>query len=330
MHKKTKAIGIDLGGTTIKGAIIDESGICGDVTRVPTEAHSGGQRVMANILSLIEKLVDGGGAESFVGVGIGTPGFVDSDGVVLGGAENLPGWKGMQIYAPVTERFGLKVSAANDVTSVALAELKFGAGRGVQNIVCFALGTGVGGGIVTNGRLYTGSHGMAGEIGHIVVETGGEQCTCGQRGCVERYASATGIVNMAVEMAMAETDESKWTAFARLVRKNPGEITSKLVYEHVAKADALALRVHNRACDMLGRAVGIMINTFSPDRVVLGGGVMMAGSVVTEAVKSYAARHCWPAIFERCEIVPARMGEDAGVMGAGALAIEEFASTQDK
>ena len=331
MQKKTKAIGIDLGGTTIKGAIIDEQGICGEVTRVPTEAHEGGQRIMANILSLIEKLAAGGGGPGeFIGVGIGTPGFVDAYGMILNGGANLPGWTGMQVYAPIAERFGLRASAANDVTSVALAELMFGAGRGVQNMVCFALGTGVGGGIVTNGRLYKGSHGMAGEIGHIVVETGGEPCPCGQRGCVERYASATGIVKMAVDMAMAETDESKLTGFAKLVRKNPGEITSKLVYEHVAKADALALRVHNRACDMLGRAVGIMINTFSPDRVVLGGGVMMAGSVVTEAVKSYAARHCWPAIFERCEIVPARMGEDAGVMGAGALALEEFSSALDK
>jgi glucokinase len=317
-----KAIGIDLGGTSIKGAIIGEDGICGAVTRVPTEAHSGGKRVMENILSLIEKLMDGERAERFVGVGIGTPGFVDSDGVVLGGAENLPGWKGMQLYAPVTGRFGLRVAAANDVTAVALAELKYGAGRGVRNMVCFALGTGVGGGIVANGRLYAGSHGMAGELGHIVVETGGIQCACGQRGCVERYASATGIANMAVEMTMSE--DCPDTEFARVVRKDPGAVTSKLVYEYVARADALALRVHNRACDMLGRAVGIMMNAFSPDRVVLGGGVVMAGSVVIEAVKGYAARHCWPAIFERCEIVAARMGEDAGVMGAGALAFEGF------
>jgi glucokinase len=280
---------------------------------------------MRNILALIDDLVKGSGAEAFVGVGIGTPGFVDSDGVVLGGAENLPGWQGMQIYGPVTERFGLKVAAVNDVTAVALAELRYGAGRGVRNMVCFALGTGVGGGIVTDGKLYKGAHGMAGEIGHIVVETDGAQCTCGQRGCVERYASATGIVNMAIEMALAEGGAA--TAFANEVRKNPADITCKQVYEYVAKADTLALKVHNRACDMLGRAVGIMINTFSPDRVVLGGGVMMAGNVITDAVKNYAARHCWQAIFERCEIVPAQMGEDAGVMGAGALAITELSPT---
>jgi len=318
------AIGIDLGGTAIKGAIICETGVVGNVTRVPTEAHKGGQQVLDNILGLIEKLIKDSGREasSFIGVGIGTPGFVGGDGTILGGAENLPGWKGTQIYEPITKRFGLGVSAANDVTAVALAELMFGAGRGVKNIVCFALGTGVGGGIVTDGKLYKGSHGMAGEVGHIVVETDGILCACGQKGCVERYSSATGIVNMAVEMASAKDGED--TDFAKAVRKNPAEVTSKMVYEYVAKADAIALKVHNRTCDMLGRAVGIMINALSPDRVVLGGGVMMAGDIILDTVKTYAARHCWPAIFERCEIVAAQMGEDAGVMGAGALAFEQF------
>ena len=318
-----KAIGIDLGGTAIKGAIIDENGICGSVVRVPTEAHNGGQHVLNNILGLIAELIEknGGKPSDFVGVGIGTPGFVDSDGTILGGAENLPGWKGTQIYAPITERFGLSVSGANDVTAVALSELQFGAGRGVKNIVCFALGTGVGGGIVTDGRLYKGSHGMAGEIGHIVVETDGLQCACGQKGCVERYASATGIVQIAVEYA-ASAQGGDITPFAKKVCKNPAVITSKIVYEYVAKSDPLALKVHHRACDMLGRAVGVMINTFSPDRVILGGGVMMAGDIITDTVKTYAARHCWPAIFERCEIVKAQMGEDAGVMGAGALVFE--------
>jgi len=319
------AIGIDLGGTTIKGAVMDTDGVCGEVARVPTEAHNGGQHVLGNILALIGELIEKSGkpASAFTGVGIGTPGFVDSDGTILGGAENLPGWKGTQIYAPISERFGLKVSAANDVTAVALAELKFGAGRGVKNLVCFALGTGVGGGIVADGRLYRGSHGMAGELGHIVVETDGIQCACGQKGCVERYASATGIVNLTVEYA-TQTPEGEQTPFTKIVLSNPAEVTSKLVYEHVAKADALALRVHHKACGALGRAVGVMINALSPDRVVLGGGVMMAGDIILDAVKTYAARHCWPAIFERCEIVPAQMGEDAGVMGAGALAFEEF------
>jgi len=323
--KKKAAICIDLGGTTIKGAVMGEDGDCSHITRVPTEAHLGGERVLANIIALVGGLLESSGREAaaFTGIGIGTPGFVGGDGTILGGAENLPGWKGTQIYAPLRERFGLRVSAVNDVTAVALAELKFGAGRGVSNMVCFALGTGVGGGIVTNGRLYKGTNGMAGELGHIVVETDGVLCPCGQRGCVERYASATGIVNLALEYAKA-AEGPEVTAFAEFARRNPVDVTSKLVYEYVAKADTIALKVHHKACLMLGRAVGITMNTLSPDRVVLGGGVMMAGDVILEAVRAYAARHCWQAIFERCQIVAAQMSEDAGVMGAGALAFEEF------
>jgi glucokinase len=319
------AIGIDLGGTTIKGAVMTDGGPCELVTRVPTEGNLGGKRILDNIIGLIDSLIKNSGKKpsDFIGVGVGTPGFVDRDGNVIDGGANLPGWTGSQIYAPIKERFNLGATAANDVTAVALAELKFGAGRGVNNIVCFALGTGVGGGIVTNGRLYKGTYGMAGELGHISVETGGLPCPCGQKGCVERYASATGIVNLAVEYSKT-AKENEVTEFVDKVRKNPAGITSKIVYEYVAQADPVALKVHRKACEMLGRAVGIAMNTLSPDRVVLGGGVMMAGDVILEAVKASAAKHCWQAIFDRCEIVPAQMGEDAGVMGALALAFEEF------
>jgi glucokinase len=319
-----KAIGIDLGGTTIKGTIMSEDGACEHITRIPTEAQNGGgQRVLANILTLIDQLIKKSGlrASDFAGVGFGTPGFVDEDGTILGGAENLPGWKGTQVYAPIKERFGLRALGANDVTAVALAELKFGAGRGVNNIVCFALGTGVGGGIVTDGKLYKGTHGMAGEVGHIMVEPDGFLCTCGRKGCVERYASATGIVNMALEFSKSAAG-GEITPFAQIVRKSPDEVTSKMVYEYVAKADAIALKVHHKACDMLGRAVGTIIDILSPDRIILGGGVMMAGDIILDAVKTYTARYCWPAIYERCEIAAAQLSEDAGVIGAASLALE--------
>ncbi|MDR0305960.1 MAG: ROK family protein [Chitinispirillales bacterium] len=317
-----KAIGIDLGGTTVKGVVMSEDGICEHITRVPTEAQKGGQQVLANILSLIAELIQKSSlqASDFVGAGLGTPGFVDNDGTVSG-AENLPGWKGTNIYTPIKERFGLKVTAANDVTAVAMAEQRYGAGRGVNNIVCFALGTGIGGGIVIDGKLYKGTHGMAGEIGHIVVETDGIQCNCGLKGCVERYASATGIVNLALEYTKSASGNNL-TPFVEIVRGSPSKVTSKMVYEYVAAGDAVALKVHHKACDMLARAVGIILNTLSPDRVVLGGGVMMAGNVILDTVKECIPRYCWPNIYEHCEIVLAQMGEDAGVMGAAAMAFE--------
>ena len=318
-----KAIGIDLGGTTIKGTIMSEDGFCEHTTRVPTEAHCGGERVLANILTLVDQLITKSGLRpsDFAGVGFGTPGFVDEDGTILGGAENLPGWKGTQVYAPIRERFGLKALGANDVTAVALAELKYGAGKGVNNIVCMALGTGLGGGIVTDGKLYKGTHGMAGEVGHIMVEPDGYQCTCGRKGCVERYASATGIVHMALEFSKAAAG-GEITPFAETALKNPDAVTSKIVYQYVAGGDAVALKVHHKMCNMLGRAVGTLIDILSPDRIILGGGVMMAGEIIIDTVKQYTRQYCWPAIFERCEIVPAQLSEDAGVIGAASLALE--------
>lgn len=319
------AIGIDLGGTTIKGAVMDSNGVVTNVTRVPTEADKGAPRVMENIVALIGDLIKASGKtpQDFIGAGVCVPGFVDENGIVVGGGEQIKGWTGTDIYTPIKNKYGFNVSAANDVTAVALAELMYGAGRGVNNIVCFALGTGVGGGIVTDGKLYKGTHGMAAEIGHIVVETNGLPCNCGQYGCVERYASATGIVNMAKHIVQLG---SGWDdcELCKLIKTEPDAVTCKLIYELAAKGDKLALRVNEDACEMLGRAIGILMNTMAPDRVILGGGVMMAGDIILNEVKKTSANYCWPAIYERCEIVRAQMEEDAGVMGAGALAFEAF------
>lgn len=320
------AIGIDLGGTNLKGIILNEKGEGRHLTRVPTEAQKGGAHVLHNIMTLIEKLIaKESSSENIIGVGIGTPGFVDGDGTVLGGAENLPGWKGTQIYTPILEKFNLNAVAANDVTVTAMAELKYGAGRGIRNMVCFALGTGIGGGIVTDYRLYKGTHGMAGELGHIVVETNGIACSCGQQGCVERYASATGIANLGRKLA-AEAQKTNPTPFVIEANKDPAAVTSKMVYDYVKLNDPVANQVNEIACDKLSRAIGITLNTLSPDLVILGGGVMMAGQIIIDTVSKYVPLYCWPAIWERCDIAIAKLGEDAGVLGAGAMVFEEFGS----
>ncbi len=318
------AIGIDLGGTNLKGIIMSRDGEGRHLTRVPTEAKKGGQKVLDNILTLVDKLIQREGSkDNIIGVGIGTPGFVDRDGTISGGAENLPGWKGMQIYEPIQQRFGLPATAGNDVTVTALAESRFGAGKGVKNMVCLALGTGIGGGIVVNGQLYKGSHGMAGELGHICVETNGLQCNCGQKGCVERYASATGIVNMAIRVC-EDLDVKQQTAFAHEVLRRPQGLTSKIVYDYVKKNDPVACRVNELVCEKLARAVGIIVNALSPDRIILGGGVMMAGQVIIDTVSRYAPMFCWPEVWKRCDMAIAQLGENAGVLGAAGLVFEDF------
>lgn len=319
----SSAIGIDLGGTNLKGIVMDRNGSRRHLTRVPTEANKGGAVVMENILTLIEKLVEKeGSANAILGVGIGTPGFVSEEGVISG-AGNLPGWAGTEIYSPIRKRFGLHATAANDVTVMAFAEARYGAGRGVRNMVCYALGTGIGGGIVIDHKLYKGSHGMAGELGHITVVPDGLPCSCGMRGCVECYASATGIVTMARETA-ARVETCNRTPFVYEVIADPVAVTSKMVYDYVKKGDAVACEVNDRACDLLARAIGMMENALTPDRIVLGGGVMMAGRIIIDTVNKHLPKYCFSMIREKCTIVAAELGEDAGVVGAAAMVFEEF------
>jgi glucokinase len=315
------SIGIDLGGTTIKGIIAGDNGYRSEIVRIPTEASTGGVGILNNVFRVIETLMQRMDSSIRIsGIGLGSPGFIDTDGTVLGGAGNLPGWEGMQIYKPLYQQFGIPVTASNDCTVMALAEYCFGAARGVNNCVCIALGTGVGGGLIINGQIHGGTHGMAGEIGHISVDTNGKVCNCGQRGCLEQYVAAPSIVAIAKE----ECDKVKnihSTAFVKRVIETPNVVTSKLIYEYVASGDPVACRVNEIICDKLARGIGIVANIIAPDRFVLGGGVMMSGEIIIDTVKKYVSRYCWRSIYERFDIRAAELGDDAGVLGAAALAL---------
>jgi glucokinase len=321
---KQYAIGIDIGGTNLKGTVMNRAGEFRHLIRMPTEAEKGGAKLLENILGLIEDLIDKEEKDgSFIGVGIGTPGFVDAEGTVIGGAKNLPGWEGSNLYRPIKKRFGLPATAGNDVTVGTLAEWRYGAGLGVQNVVCLMLGTGIGGGIVANGQLYKGTYGMAGELGHISVETNGRQCNCGIKGCVECYASATGIVRTAVEICR-DLEARKQTSFSKLANDKPEKLTSKTIYEYVKKNDPIACQVNEIVCEKLARVIGIMVNTLSPDRIILGGGVMMAGQVIIDTVSKYVPQNCWKDVWQHCELVIAKCGENAGVIGAAQLVFEDL------
>ncbi|MBD3321438.1 MAG: ROK family protein [Chitinivibrionales bacterium] len=323
----TFSIGIDLGGTNLKGIVMERDGTSRHLTRVPTEADKGGKKVLENILALIGLLLEKEiSRDSCIGVGLGTPGFVDGDGTVLGGAENLPGWKSTSIYSSVFATYGLKASATNDVTVTALAESQFGAGKGVGNMVCLALGTGIGGGIVINNQVYKGTHGMAGEIGHIIVEPDGIPCTCGHKGCVEQYASATGIVNITRKLAPVYESDAPST-LKRIALESPELITAKIVYDHAKDNDPFGIYINDVVCEKLARALGTVINTLSPDRIILGGGVMKAGRIIIDTVSRHVPDFCWRQLWERCDIVAAELGENAGVLGAASLA---FADLGDK
>lgn len=313
------AIGIDIGGTSLKAALIGRDGGAANADRVVTPKT--GSALLDAVLGMIARQIQAaGGAEKCAGVGIGTPGFVDPEGVIFGHSVNLPGWEGTSLRATIQDRFGLHAVTVNDASAATLAEARFGAGRGVHHLVCLVLGTGIGGGIVADGRLYLGARGMAGEFGHVSVDPEGEPCGCGQRGCVERYASAPGIVRLAREMAGARGIEE--TAFARMVRSSGDALTSRQIYDFVAAGDPVALRLNDLVCEKIARAICITINTLAPELVVLGGGVMAAGAVIVDTVKRFLPRFALPEPLAACRIALAELGEDAGVVGAGALALD--------
>src|SRR5512133_63804 len=315
------SIGIDLGGTTIKGIITGDNGYRSEIVRIPTEASTGGVGILNNVFRVIETLMQRMDSSIRIrGIGLGSPGFIDTDGTVLGGAGNLPGWEGMQIYAPMRQKFGIPVIASNDVTVMAFAEYCFGAARDVKNCVCMALGTGVGGGLIIDGRLYAGMHGMAGEIGHISVDTNGRECNCGQRGCLEQYVAAPSIVAI-VKEECEKVKHITSSEFVNRVIEKPAEVTSKIVYEYVAFGDPVACQLNEIICDKLARGIGIVANIIAPERFVLGGGVMMSGDIIIDTVKKYVDRYCWKSIRQRFDIKAAELGDDAGVLGAAALAL---------
>jgi glucokinase len=319
---KQYALGIDIGGTSIKGAVVSIDGRVAFLTAMPTEAEKGGKKVLDNVIFLIRALIEKHGTtKNVAGIGIGTPGSVNEKGIIIGGAQNLPGWEGTEIVKPIRKKSGLPVVVTNDALAMTLAEWRFGAGKRLDNIVCLVLGTGIGGGIVANGSLYKGSHGLAGELGHVSVDYNGYPCACGQKGCVECYASATGIVRTAIQVS-AGLARNRRTAFSKLVAEDPRGLTSKTVYDYVKLRDATALKVNEMVCEKLARIVGVIINAFAPDRIILGGGVMNAGTTVIDTTRKYVSRYCLPGSRDHCKLVRARCGQNAGVIGAAQLVFE--------
>lgn len=310
-------VGIDLGGSSIKTVRADGEGRMGPVRRVPTRADAGAEGVLRQLADVIEEYV--ADAEGDLGgIGIGTPGLVDEEGYLRGEAVNIHGWDQISITGTLQERFTVPIRVQNDTTLATLAELRRGAGRGARHLIAFFLGTGLGGGIVADGRLYCGSHGLAGEFGHTVVEPSGPPCKCGQAGCLEQYASAQGAVRLCMELAPRH-----YSPLASVARRSPAEISAELVYRRFQHGDALAAAVHDTLCEMLARGVGAMMNALAPERVVLGGGVLRAGSYIPDSVRRRIHRYTLPAVRESCHIVEAGLGADAGAIGAVLLALGE-------
>jgi glucokinase len=309
-------IGIDLGGTNLRAAIADtDTGQIFHQRKRPTLAAEGQGAVIQRIVQLIRELCEESvrSALPIKGVGIGVPGTPDIDTGVIEFLPNLPGkWLNVPLQAMIEEQVQLPVALINDVRAITLGEWTFGAGRGAETVVCLAIGTGIGGGVVVNGQFHLGIGGTAGEFGHQVVEVNGLPCGCGGRGCLELYASGPAIAAMGVKEVM----HGHTTRIGELVDQDLNRITAEVVARAAMEGDEIAKGIIQRVGMYLGIAVGNILGVVSPQRVIFGGGVSRAGDLLlTPIVQTVKERvHVIP--VEKVEFVLAELGINGGLVGA--------------
>lgn len=315
-----KLIGIDLGGTTAKFAILTPEGEIQQKWSIDTNILDNGSHIVPDIvesinhhLSLYDLTKD-----DFIGIGMGTPGSVNREVGTVIGAYNL-NWTTLQpVKKQIEEGTGIRFAVDNDANVAALGERWKGAGENNPDVIFITLGTGVGGGIIAEGKLLHGVAGCAGEIGHITIDPNGFECTCGKKGCLETVASATGVVRMARLLS----EEFAGASELKAKLDDGQDITSKDVFEFAQAGDTFGLMVVDKVCQALGLACGNLGNTLNPSSIVLGGGVSASGEFLRSRVEKYFAEYTFPQVTESTHIKLAELGNEAGVIGAASLALE--------
>ena len=306
--------GVDIGGTNLRvGMVPFAGGMPVAVMNEPTRAEEGSQQVVRRIVEMAHSSMDavGGGV---AGVGIGVPGPLDRERGVVIEAPNL-GWRSLPLRDLVAAGTRLPVALDNDANCAAYAEWWLWAGRRVERLVGLTLGTGIGGGVVLGGEIYHGASGAAGEVGHMSVHFAGRRCTCGSRGCVEAYASGSGIGARALEGIGGAPDST----LAALAARDPRLVTAEAVCDAAAAGDAHAGRLLEETARILAVAVANLVHLFNPDVIVIGGGVAAAGDRLFSPLRAEVRRRTFRSAMQVCRIVAAELPDTAGMIGAAAV-----------
>ena len=309
---KEYCFGIDIGGTTVKCGLFSVKGDILDKWEIPTRTENNGVNILPDVAAAIDAKIQEKGIarDAIAGVGLGIPGPVNEDGAVIC-AVNLH-WGYVELEKELEKLTGLTVKAGNDANVAALGEMWKGGGAGYHNVVMVTLGTGVGGGIIVNGKIVTGTHGAGGEIGHIHVEDDETlSCNCGNQGCLEQYASATGVVRLANRM-LAATDKAS-------VLRNE-EVTAKAVFDAVKAGDELAMEVAEKFGKYLGTALAVIAGVVDPEVFVIGGGVSKAGKILLDYVEKYYKKYVFQGSRD-CAFALAELGNDAGICALAKLVL---------
>lgn len=310
----SKWIGIDVGGTTIKGAAVHGDGSIAFKDEVATESERGSLHMLEKIETLARDLAEKAGwsFEDVRGVGIGIPALgINFETGVVEEAVNI-GWKDVPLAAWLEERLGKPVMVENDANAAAIGEARAGGGKGFRDVLAVTLGTGVGGGVIIDRKIVHGAKAVGGEIGHITMQIGGRVCGCGRRGCLETISSATGIAKEAEERLAAGAESSL----------RGKELTTRVIFEEAAAGDRLAQEVIDHAIDVLGLALANIGSTINPEVIVVGGGVSKAGDALLIPLREKFAKYALPRVTESTLIRLAELGNDAGVIGT-ALMLDE-------
>lgn len=305
--------GIDVGGTTVKCGLFKTDGVLVEKWEIPTRTENNGSEIVPDVAKTIEeKLAEKNiSKEEVDGIGIGVPGPVNAEGDVIAAVNLFWGYK--KLSKELNELTGLTVKVGNDANVAALGEAWKGAAAGAKNVILVTLGTGVGGGIIVDGKIVAGHHGAGGEIGHAnVMHDETETCNCGNKGCLEQYTSATGIVRLA-KQELASSEEPS-------VLREEKELSAKAVLDGYKSGDALSLRVMDKVGEILGGALAMFTAVVDPETIVIGGGVSKAGQPLVDCIASHYKKYAFSACRET-PIVIANLGNDAGIYGAAKMVL---------
>jgi glucokinase len=310
-------IGVDFGGTNIKIGCFNSQLELISKTSVTTDAHMGAEVVVEKMGQTVEQLLSQAGSclDDIIAAGIGTPGPAKySEGIIVQ-STNLPAFKNIPIRKMLGDRLNTSVAFDNDANVACFGEYTVGAGKGIKDMVFFTLGTGIGGGVIVNGHLVHGCNENAAELGHIIIYPDGRACNCGQKGCVEAYASANSTAKRATEAIQAGAESS-----LKQILETKGQITCKDVFDHLAAGDKLAKQITDGTAKALAILCINMLHTTEPQRFVFAGGMIAAGEVLLNRIRHFFDEQIWTLQKEPTQICFATLGEDAGIIGAAALA----------
>jgi len=314
-------LGIDIGGSKILTAVVDSQGEMLSSDESITHAIKGSEAVIQSILDSAHRALEQAGAtiSEICAIGVGAPGISSPEAGILFTSPNLPGWRDVPLRDIMQEKLGKKTFLTNDANAAALGEFYFGAARGTRNFIYITLSTGIGGGIIIDGKIYTGAIGAAGEVGHMTIDDNGPICNCGSKGCWEMLASGTALAREAKH----RIKEGVRTSILKYAEGDVEKVTAQVIHSAAEQGDNLAKELIARTGYYVGVGLANLINIFNPELIIIGGGLSNIGDILLQPAFKTAGERAYKEAFQAVRFASAELGRNSGVIGAAAFALQE-------